>query len=231
LVLRRDALGEGFDEQLRYGEDVDLVWRLVDAGWRVRYEPSVLVAHRDPESFVQWLERRFRYGTSVGPLARRHPGNLSHLVVQPAPAITAFAVLARRPRLAVVSYLISTLVLTKRLKAANVRWLDVVGPTANGVYRTWLGAGRWCGWFAWPVLSLLLVRPGRRACWRRTALASLLVGPPVAQALVSHAPKRITRSLLGALEEVAYGAGVTVGCVRARQLSPVLPSIDWRVLR
>ena len=30
-----------FDPALRYGEDVDLIWRLHDAGWRVRYEPSV----------------------------------------------------------------------------------------------------------------------------------------------------------------------------------------------
>ena len=31
----------GFDPDLRVGEDVDLVWRLLDEGWRVRYEPSV----------------------------------------------------------------------------------------------------------------------------------------------------------------------------------------------
>ena len=33
----------GFDADLRVGEDVDLVWRLVDQGWRVRYEPSATV--------------------------------------------------------------------------------------------------------------------------------------------------------------------------------------------
>ena len=35
----------GFDDGLRVGEDVDLVWRLLEAGWRVRYEPSVTVRH------------------------------------------------------------------------------------------------------------------------------------------------------------------------------------------
>ena len=48
LVVRRAALGGGFDETMRYGEDVDLVWRLVEAGHRVRYEPAVQVAHTAP---------------------------------------------------------------------------------------------------------------------------------------------------------------------------------------
>ena len=42
---RARAPGGRFDPELRYGEDVDLIWRLVDAGWRVRYDPSVDVGH------------------------------------------------------------------------------------------------------------------------------------------------------------------------------------------
>jgi len=37
LLIRRNCFGDGFDETLRYGEDVDLVWRLHDRGWLVRY--------------------------------------------------------------------------------------------------------------------------------------------------------------------------------------------------
>jgi mycofactocin glycosyltransferase len=78
LVVRRDAVGGigGFDESLRYGEDVDLCWRLHDGGWAVRYDPRVAVQHREPQAWPAWLNRRFRYGTSAGPLARRHPGAL-----------------------------------------------------------------------------------------------------------------------------------------------------------
>ncbi|MBE2314449.1 glycosyltransferase [Solirubrobacter sp. CPCC 204708] len=64
-----------FDEGLRYGEDVDLVWRLLDAGHRVVYDPSVVVLHH--ESHV--MRRRFAYGTSAAPLAARHPGRLRHV--------------------------------------------------------------------------------------------------------------------------------------------------------
>jgi mycofactocin system glycosyltransferase len=78
VVIRRAALLAvgGFDESLRYGEDVDLCWRLGMAGWSVRYDPRVVVRHVEPASLTRSLARRFHYGTSAGPLARRHPGAL-----------------------------------------------------------------------------------------------------------------------------------------------------------
>ena len=74
LVVRRRAIEEagGFDESLRYGEDVDLVWRLVAARWSVRYDPSVVARHDQPASFTKRLTRRYHYGSSIGPLSRRH---------------------------------------------------------------------------------------------------------------------------------------------------------------
>ena len=70
VVVRRtaiDGLG-GFDESLRYGEDVDLVWRLVQRGWSVRYDPTLSASHVCGNR----LARGFAYGTSVGPLSQRH---------------------------------------------------------------------------------------------------------------------------------------------------------------
>lgn len=77
LVMRCEALAAvgGFDESLRYGEDVDLCWRLHDAGWSLRYDPRVVVHHVEPDGWPA-LTRRFHYGTSAAPLARRHPGAL-----------------------------------------------------------------------------------------------------------------------------------------------------------
>ena len=74
LVTRRDALERigDFDESLRYGEDVDLVWRLAAAGWSVRYDPSVVAQHAAPTSAAGRLARRYRYGTSAGLLGHRH---------------------------------------------------------------------------------------------------------------------------------------------------------------
>jgi cellulose synthase/poly-beta-1,6-N-acetylglucosamine synthase-like glycosyltransferase len=73
LIVRTELAR--FDEALRYGEDVDLVWRLLDGGWRVVYEPDVVVHHDERRR----LRRRFRYGTSAAPLAARHPDRMRHV--------------------------------------------------------------------------------------------------------------------------------------------------------
>ena len=54
LVVRKAALSDAFDASLRIGEDVDLVWRLDDSGWSVRYVPEVEVAH-DLDAFYTWF--------------------------------------------------------------------------------------------------------------------------------------------------------------------------------
>src|SRR5262249_36419988 len=106
LVARRAALipaagaGGVFDPALRWGEDVDLVWRLHAAGWRIRYDPAVRVSHHEPRGWAALLARRFRYGTSVAPLALRHPGQVPPLVLHPWPALTLARLLAGRPGVA-----------------------------------------------------------------------------------------------------------------------------------
>ncbi len=85
LAVRRNSLEavDGFDEALRYGEDVDLVWRLIDRGDAVRYEPQARVAHRCRADLGSWLAQRAGYGASAAPLAARHPGRLAPAVFSP----------------------------------------------------------------------------------------------------------------------------------------------------
>jgi mycofactocin system glycosyltransferase len=232
LLVRRAALGDGFDEALRYGEDVDLVWRLIEAGWRVRYEPTVRVSHTEPGSLTALLRRRFRYGGSAAPLSRRHPGLVAPLVLQPGPAITMAALLARRPLAAGATFTAATALLTYRLRANDLPSRGVIPPMANGVWQTWLGTGRWCGQFAAPALVLLIARPGGRTSGirrgRRLAAASLLAGPPLAD-WARHrdgGPLRFTAAALA--DAACYGAGVYAGCLREQVISPVLPSIAWK---
>ncbi|MFN2536946.1 MAG: glycosyltransferase [Mycobacteriales bacterium] len=96
LLVRRAALTP-FDEQLRFGEDVDLVWRMVEAGWQVRYDPRVVVHHEEPPALADRLVRRYRYGTSAAPLSRRHPDAVTHLVAPPWPTAAVVALLSGRP--------------------------------------------------------------------------------------------------------------------------------------
>jgi mycofactocin system glycosyltransferase len=97
MVARRDALADGFDERLRLGEDVDLVWRLDDAGWQVRYDPRNQVTHEDRVRPLAWYRRRVAYNTSVAPLLRRHPERVPVLFLSPAAATAWGAALAGVP--------------------------------------------------------------------------------------------------------------------------------------
>jgi mycofactocin glycosyltransferase len=74
LVVRRSAAGAGFAAGMFVGEDVDFIWRLSAAGWRVRYEPSASMGHDHRIRFRAWFSRRVDYGTSAAALERLHPG-------------------------------------------------------------------------------------------------------------------------------------------------------------
>jgi len=56
FLVRREAWEQigGFDEQFfMFMEDVDLCWRLHEAGWRVRYQPATMITHEVSSSTDQ----------------------------------------------------------------------------------------------------------------------------------------------------------------------------------
>jgi mycofactocin system glycosyltransferase len=235
LVARRSALttialdGAVFDPALRVGEDVDLVWRLHEAGYRVRYAPDVHVDHHEPATWRELLQRRARYGTSAAPLAKRHPGSLAPLGLHPWPALTVGALLARRPMLAAAAFGGSVGSMVRLLRAHDVPADGVVRAMATAVGQTWLGCGRYGTQFAAPLLVALLVPRG----WgRRAAVASLLLGPPLtawAKRRPDLDPIRYTAAAIA--DDIAYGAGVWAGCLTHRTSEPVRPALIRRPLR
>ena len=242
LLLRRSALdsvapaGPVFDPALRYGEDVDLIWRLHDAGWRIRYEPAVQVPHDGPDTWAGLISQRFRYGTSAAPLARRHPGRLAPLVLHPWPATVVAAALARRPMLTAAAGAGSWLSLTRTVRRAGLPTDGVTAAAATAVRQTWLGTGRYATQFASPALALTILAPGggtRAARWRRRAAAVALALSPALDAWRrsdrSLDPVRFTVGCIA--DDIGYGAGVWAGCARARTLAPVIPKVSWRPLR
>jgi len=224
-----------FDPALRYGEDVDLVWRMHDTGWRIRYEPGVQVPHESPAGWPGLLAKRFSYGTSAAPRARRHPANTAPLVLQPWPAAATAALLARRPLVALAAAAGGWLDLTALLRRAGIPADGAPAATVTAVSQTWLGVGRYATQFAAPLLGAVLVAPGGRTAarrWgRRAAVASLLAGP----ALTAYRQRRpdldpVRFTLARIADDACYGAGVWAGCIRERTLLPVRPVISWRTL-
>lgn len=68
----------GFDEDFgvgsRYGsaEETDLILRLVRAGGRAFYEPSITVSHPPEPTGRSAIRRRYLYGVGAGALVRKH---------------------------------------------------------------------------------------------------------------------------------------------------------------
>jgi len=186
LLARRRALetvtrqGEVFDASLRIGEDVDLVWRLHERGWRIRYDPTVQIGHHEPVTWPGLLARRLRYGTSAAPLALRHPGNLAHLVLRPWPALTVAALLAGRPLLSAAALALADRSANRSLRAKGIPADRVPGAIA-ATAQTWLGIGRYATQFAAPLLLAAMLPGGRNRWARRAAAGSLLLGAPLAR--------------------------------------------------
>ena len=72
MLVRRSVGASLFDEDLSGGEDVDLVWRLAEAGWSIRLDPTVVVQHPVRPSLASWLSQRAFYGSTAAALADRH---------------------------------------------------------------------------------------------------------------------------------------------------------------
>ena len=239
LIARRSALldvargDDVFDPEMSSGEDVDLVWRLHGAGWRIRYVPSVHVRHQEPATWRALLSRRFQYGRSAPQLAARHPAAIPPLIVHPLSALTVGALLARRPVVAGAAFATSVATLRRTLRRANVPQEGVVPAMRTAVIQTWLGIGRYGLQFAAPLLAAAVAAPtlpGERGPWgRRLAAASLILGPGIAAWRTGRPqldPVRFTVASIA--DDLAYGAGVWSASLHARNLAAMRPVIARR---
>ena len=197
-----DAVG-GFDERLRFGEDVDLVWRLDDAGWRCRYDPSVEVWHEPRQSWLLRLRQHADYGTSAAPLALRHPGALSPLHVNGWTAAAWVLALLGRWMPAVALGVGSSVALVRKLPDVPPRsafWLALRGHVLAGQQFASAGRRVW-----WPILVAAAAVSRRGRWWLLLALASSIRVAPT---------------------DVAYGWGVWAGARRLRTWSPLVPRLN-----
>lgn len=225
VLARVGVLAElgGFDEQMPTGEDVDLVWRMVGEGHRVRYEPSSVVEHEPRTSIPGWLAQRAGYGRSAAALNRRHPGRVAPVVMGRWSAVVWGLVAAGAPLPAAAVVAATTVGVVRALPDLPAR------TTAGIAIGGHLAAGRQLAramvrdW--WPVaVGLSVFSPRTR---RVLALASCTTVVRAWRAGVDRAHPEISPSAFAALallDEVAYGTGVWIGCFEQRSLRALLPS-------
>ncbi len=221
VVCRTSALTSvgGFDPALRYGEDVDLVWRLHEAGWRCRYEPSIVVHHRTRGDLRGWLRQRYRYGTSAGPLALRHPGALAPVRTSGWSAAVWTSAAVGHPVAAVAVAAGTAAALSRKLPDLPDReaWrLTITGHLWTGrlLAETWVRA-----WWPLAIAAALVSRRGRH--WLGCAIA-VQGFQSVRRGRASGAAERLVLRLL---DDGAYGLGVWVGAWRSCSIGALAPRL------
>ena len=225
LIARTWAMRDldGFDDALVVGEDVDLVWRAVERGWRVRYEPAAGVVHDVRPTWRTWLRQRYDYGTSAAALDERHPGavapvscsgwtlaawaavGLGHPVPGLAVAAGSAAAFPRR-----VPYLPPR----EAMRLAAIGHLGAGQLLARAVVRAW-----------WPAAVLASLVSSRA---RRLVAASVLANATVAAvgARRRGASRAAVVGAISVVDDVAYGAGVWSGCISRRSFRALAPSLQ-----
>jgi mycofactocin system glycosyltransferase len=227
LLVRRDALAaiDGFDTALHVGEDVDLVWRLHASGWRVRYDPSVVVTHPSRATIAGWLRQKVVYGTSAAALARRHGDDVAAARITGWTAATWIAVGTGHPVLGAGIAAGSGATLVRELETFGLSRPDAARVVAGAM---WWGARQVAEairrpW--WP-FAMVLGLASRRT---RPALLAAVVIPPVLDALERRTELGVVPfAALRLADDVAYGTGVWLGCVRERSLRALLPAFVGR---
>ncbi len=232
IVCRADAVRAvgGFDPGMRFGEDVDLVWRLHEAGWRCRYQPASVVTHRARAGLGRWARQRYDYGTSAAPLAARHPGALAPLRVSGWSAAVWGLVAIRRPFAAGVVAAGTIVALQSKLRGvpaaesarlAGLGHLHAGEQVASAVTRTWwplaIAAGTIVRRLRFPLAAAALVPPTLE--WFRRSVETH--GRRRVQDLVNHVLIRLA-------DDVSYGAGVWSGVLRRRDCTALRPDLtNW----
>ena len=212
ILVRADALRaiDGFERALRLGEDVDAVWRLVEAGWRCRYEPASVVHHRPRGSWRALIAQRVSYGSSAAPLAQRHPGALAPVRVSGWSGAAWGLLAAGHPLPAVAVAGGTAAALVRKLPRRAGR--RVAAPRRPRP----------------PPRRPLLADAGRRAWWPLLLAGALVSRRARLVAALAAVPALLGGGVPRLVDDLAYGVGVWKGVVAERQPGPLLPSFtSW----
>jgi mycofactocin system glycosyltransferase len=234
IICRSSAIRDvgGFDETLLSGEDVDLCWRLIEAGARLRYEPIAQVAHDHRTELRDWIARKAFYGGSAAPLSVRHPDKTAPVVIS-GWALMAWILMALGTGLTQLASIVIALLTGRRIaramRTAETSPRDVLAVAGRGLWSAALQlASALCRHY-WP-LALLAAIVSRQC--RRVVLVAAIVDGVVDWLRRRDATDDDTQSIglatyvvLKRIDDLAYGMGLWRGVVRERNIRALKPQI------
>jgi mycofactocin glycosyltransferase len=234
IICRRQVLVDvgGFDEDMESGEDVDLCWRFIEAGARLRYEPIALVGHDHRTQLRAWFVRKAFYGSSAAPLSAKHPGKVAPVVIS-GWMLLVWGLVAMGSGLGLLASTLVALVtggrIAKTLSVVETEPKDVAAVAAQGLWSAALQLASAICRHYWPV-ALVAALLFKRC--RRVVLVAAVVDGVVDWATRKGAVDEDDQKvgllgylLLKRLDDIAYGLGLWTGVVRQRNLGALKPQI------
>ena len=77
IAYRKSVLIEvGMFNDLHYGSDMDLAYRIMKKGYKIAYRKDALIFHEHPRTITHFLRQKYNYGKYVTPLLKVEPGVL-----------------------------------------------------------------------------------------------------------------------------------------------------------
>lgn len=225
LVARVSAIGSGFDADMTVGEDVDFVWRLVEQGSRVVYEPAATVAHEHRTALVEWMSRKAFYGTGAHELALRHPTDIAPAILAPWSAGLLLALMAQRRWSVPVAAAITVLTgarIARKLSSSERPVRNAAILTSNGVASTLVQGTALLLRHWWPATAVLAIGSKRV---RRAVIVAALADTLIEQVRVRPGLDPVRFAVARRLDDLAYGAGVWLSAIRGRSVTALLPHI------
>lgn len=227
LLMRKTAFSAagGFRTELQVGEDVDLTWRLRDAGWKIQYLPSGTVYHAHRSRPWPFMKRRFDYGTSEGLLQQLHPVRGKKMVLPPMLTSILLLLAVAVACLSLLPLPFAALLLLidngKTWRKMNRQGLSLSIITIASARTRAVGSlGYYLGYhllryYLLPLLLLTIIYP---------PLAPLVLCLMAGVGLVDYRVRKPKMSLPGFylfyfMEQLSYGSGVFWGCFRMKNFA------------
>jgi len=236
LLVKKDLFLkiDGFKEELVVGEDVDLCWRLQDAGYHVEFRPSGKIFHKHRNTIGSFCHRRFEYGTSEPLLQVLHKNRGKQLFLPVWGSlfwsvVVLSIVCSCLPLLLICPFIVLTDYTTKHIKIKQSRipvkasqlFLAVVRGYAALFYHCCAFISRYyLLWF----IPVMLIFP---------LVSILFIVLHSISGLVDYFLKKPRLNLFGflfyySLEQLSYQTGVWFGCIKYKSFSAINPIVIFQ---